>query len=422
MDRFGSAAALLLLVGAPILGLAQDPSPATRRLDLGRLIELLDSDDFATREQATRDLIALGEDGRQALLAIRGSGSLERQLRIAQIIQGIGARSASRPVRREPTRVTLEVEEKRLSEIAAMLAAQTGYPIRTAPGFDPVLSLSVKDLPFLEAVDLAAAKASARFGWDQQRRFLAFEPSSDKVGPTTYAGPLRISVLLVNVTRQIRFGGPGGTPGNASLQIRVDAEDRSQALGILMPLRVKEVVDDRKRPLKGPEFPQSQSYPSRFDQRRQLISFLQLALPESDAKAIARLEVSLPVLFPTELYEAELQNPETGAESGQGEFHVTVQELKEDGAKKKLSLLITRPALMAGSQAGMTLAEDSVTLVGPDDDAIQPEQSQLNQGTVNSVYTASFPAATVLAAIRVSCVKQYETVEFPVIFENIALP
>ena len=59
---------------------------------------------------------------------------------------------------------------------------------------------------------------------------------------------------------------------------------------------------------------------------RRLQAFVQMAIPEPDAKAISRLEFSLSAVLPIELYEADVPNPEEGSEAGQGAFHVVLAD------------------------------------------------------------------------------------------------
>jgi hypothetical protein len=420
MSRIACFLALAGLLWACHTSSAQESNPESRGTGAARLIQLLDSDDFGTREQATRDLMLLGDAGREALVRARGTGSLERQVRIAQVLQGLTARSQSRPARTEPSRVTIDADKKRLSEVAAMLAAQTGYPVRTVPGLDPVVSLSVQGVPFFEAVDLACAQAGARFGWDMKHQALVFEPSAERPGPVAYAGPLRVSLTMLTVNRTIKFGA-GAIPAPTNLQIRIDAEERSEALGVMMPIRAKEILDDQKRSLRYPEANLGQSYSARFDQRRQLVSYVLMTAPEADAKAIARLELALSVFMPTELYEAELASPDVGSEAGQGAFHVTVHQWKEEGGKRQVQILVNRPILSSGVIANMSLMEDTVTFVGADGTTIQPETAQPIPSASDLRYTATLPSTPAVALMRITCLKQTETVEFPFVFENVPL-
>ena len=56
-----------------------------------------------------------------------------------------------------------------------------------------------------------------------------------------YAGPVKIALVSMMVTRHIRFG--GGAQVSANLQMRVETEDNTGALGMLAPVRVTEFID-----------------------------------------------------------------------------------------------------------------------------------------------------------------------------------
>src|SRR4029077_14381962 len=114
----------------------------------------------------------------------REAGSLERRMRIGQIIQGFAARAASQPARRDPTLVSLEAVKRPLSEVCADLAAQSGHPVKMRGGEDVPVTLSLKSVPFLQAVDLACAQTGRRVGWeDYPERGLVVELSTERPEP-----------------------------------------------------------------------------------------------------------------------------------------------------------------------------------------------------------------------------------------------
>jgi hypothetical protein len=209
--------------------------------------------------------------------------------------------------------------------------------------------------------------------------------------------------------------------------MRVDAEDRSQALGVMMPIRVKEFLDDKKRSLRpgdanqGPAQAQQPQYLQRCDQRRQVQCFIPMAVPEADAKEISRLELSLAMLLPIELYEADLVSPEQGAEAGEGGFHVTIEEWKEGPAQREVRLAITRPLVGAPTVSAPAMQDDVVTFYGPEGQIVTPSTASTGGGT-GIIYAATLPLDAKIARIRVTCLKNYEVVEFPVVFENVPLP
>jgi hypothetical protein len=227
------------------------------------------------------------------------------------------------------------------------------------------------------------------------------------------------------VNRDFRFGGPPSMPpGSANLQVRIDVEERAGALGVAMPFRVQDAKDDRGRTLKPPEGMQQQLYVSRFDARRQIAAFVPVGLPEADAKAIARLEFVVPVLLPTEVYEAEIQGPAAGSEAGAGTFGVTVVQWKDGNERRHVELLITRPQVTTAAplQGGTLLTDDVVSFFTADGIPVVPDAPAIVPAAMSVSYTASLPASPPVATIRVSCLKAYEIAELPVVFENVPLP
>jgi hypothetical protein len=414
MRRFG---ALFALLGCAV-ALAQESAPVSRRADPATLIALLDSDDFATRDRATDELLALGEGARALLLAAREEGSLERRMRIAQILQSFGVRASSRPVRREATRVTLGVESGRLSEVAALLSASSGYAIRAPAPLDPQVTLDARGLPFFEAVDRLCVQAGCKSEWDPRQNAVVLAPTTDRPEPAAYAGPLRASLMMLVLSRQIRFAGEPA--GSANLQVRIEAEHRSQALGVAMPLTLTGAIDDRGRSLPALNVGAARRYPVRFDPRHQLLAFVAMAAPEPDAKALSRLVISVPLLLPSGYWEAEILAPEEGSRAGYGGFHVLVEEWRTDEEKIHVRLAISRPQVTAGDPQLAGLSDDVVTFAGPDGTPIAPLVQQQNPAGPGTTYVATVPAG--VASVRVSCLEAFETVDFPVVFENVPLP
>jgi hypothetical protein len=434
MPRLGIVALIALLLGGPPPASAQETGPASRAGDLGRLIERLDSDDFATREAATRDIAAIGESARAALIGARDQGSLERRIRIDQILRALAASTTSRPARREATFVTLEAVDKPLSEACALLSKESGYAIRIVPGADPTVTASLKHVPFFQALDALATQTGRRADWDLRERAVVLMPTPEKPGPSVYPGPLRVTLMTLNINRSIRFG---GQPYNAAnLQIRVDAEEKVRALGILVPLKPKELVDDQKRDLRVTEArSQITPYLQRMDQRAQTQGYMPMACPEPDAKAIGRLEVTISVVLTAEAYEARITNPEEGLESADGPLRVKIESWKAGtSGSTEVSLSIARPVLPAISGTNVPVQDDVVTFFGADGRTIGPIATANGAGipsrgeagagaTVSAItFTATLPAGAKVAGLEVSSPKRVEVLEVPVVFENVPLP
>jgi hypothetical protein len=413
-----------VLLAIATAGLAAQESARTSRPgEVPALIQQLDSDDFSVREEATKRLGELGEAARAALLAAREAGSLERRMRIGQILEGFGARAASRPARREPTLVSLNATNRPLSEVCADLSLQSGHLVRMRGGENSLVTLALKDAPFFQAVDLACAQTGRRIGWDQRERGLVIEPTAERAEPVAYAGPLRVALVMLVLNRQIRFAG-GTASGSASVQIRLDAENRSQALGVMMPIAVTEALDDRNRSLRfgdGGAVQPSSRYVQRCDQNRRLQTFVPMAIPETDAKAISRLAFTLSTILPTELYEADIANPEEGSEAGQGAFRVSIEEWKDGPAQRDVRLAISRPAIASGPAPMGSVQEDLVTFFAADGQPIMPTTTASGGGT-SFTYTATMPLTPKVARVRVSSLKQFEIAELPVVFTDVPLP
>src|SRR5262245_41647204 len=89
----------------------------------------LDADDFSQREAAMTTLAKAGETAREALEAARTTGSLERRLRVGELLARLSVRSPDAPDTRSGTRVSVSMIGKPLAEIVARLAEQGGTRI-----------------------------------------------------------------------------------------------------------------------------------------------------------------------------------------------------------------------------------------------------------------------------------------------------
>jgi hypothetical protein len=422
MLRPGILMALALVAHGAAGVRAQDGTAASRPADVAVLIERLDSDDFATRQAATEQIALLGEAARPALLAAREAGSLERRLRIDQILKGLVARATSRPDRKVATLVTLHAAEKPLSEVSAMLTRASGYPIRISAGTDPVVTVALREVPFFQALDSLCAQTSRRADWDFKERLIVLNPSTEGPPPTVYAGPLRVALVMLTVNRQLWFGGK--PQSSATLQIRIDAEEKTRALGVIVPLKPTELLDDRKRDLRDTKNQRFQGYLQRVDARRQLHAYMHVKAPETDAKTISRLEITVPMLVATESFEARFPSPEEGFEVVEGQFGAKIETWKPGPSQHDAMIAITRPALppVAGSNA--PVADDVVTFLAADGRPVQPLSTATNAiaGAAGVAMTFVLPAEPKVASIEVSSVKRVEILEVPVVFKDVPLP
>ncbi len=409
-------------------GAAQDTRPTSRPApsdaEIAAAIGDLDAESFARREAATAVLLNAGEAARMRLREAAESDSLERSTRAQNILAQIGVRAESRRAHADATLVTFQAESRPLSEVAAKLASEARYPVRVSAGGsgDRPVSVTWRDTPFFEALDQLARAAGLGVNRDPRDNTFILEPAVEKPPPTAYAGPVRVSLTMMSVTRQIRFGGQAFV--SATLQLRVDAEDRVDTLGMLSPLTPAEITDDRDRSLMlaGQQASQS-TYVVRSDSRRQIQTFIQMQSPEPDAKAIKKLRFNVPLILPEELFEAKLTEltPSPNPAASQGNFRVWIEDWTETAEKRSVRISLDRPAADGPLPQAYPLYDDVITFLSPDGTVIHPRTSQTALGGRKYTLTAELPVGPV-GSVNVTSLKRARVLDLMCTFENVPLP
>jgi len=132
------------------------------------LLQKLEDDRVETREQAQKELAALGEAALSALREVAESAqsSGELKLRAAATIREIELSVKAAKVYREPARVTLKASDKPLRAVLDDLSRQAGVPIDSSSVNEKTtLTLDAADIPLMEAMDLVC-RGQAERNWE----------------------------------------------------------------------------------------------------------------------------------------------------------------------------------------------------------------------------------------------------------------
>jgi hypothetical protein len=136
MHRLVAVGLCLLLAGA------QDPADKVKAL-----VDKLDSDEIAVRDEAAKELVAIGYPAVPALRAAALASSGEKKVLLERIV-------AKLTVFGRPNKVTLESKDRPLRDIAADLERQTGIPIRlVGAAADAKSTVSAKDTVVWKVVE-----------------------------------------------------------------------------------------------------------------------------------------------------------------------------------------------------------------------------------------------------------------------------
>ncbi len=411
---------LLSAVFAAALG-AQDTRPAESRpaRPPEEWILELDADDFARRDAAAEALVSAGEAARAALESARDSGSLERRIRVGELLGRLGVKTAaSRPAK---TR-SIDLSGKTLAEACEALETAFGRRMRTASGADAALGVDVKlvDAGFFQAVDAVCTSAGAAFYRDARDGAFVLRASPEKPGPVVYAEGVRVSLTQLSVSRIKRFG--GATSSSAFLQLQIDADPDAAAVGVMAPVTIAEAIDDQGRSL-VPKNAAQASYVQRLDQTGRVPVAAQLNAPETDAKSIKKLRLDLRVVLPEKTAEVEIAtlSADPDRQYGDGALKVAIDEWRETEEGVSVKLTLDRPAPVGEGPPQSNVFDDRIVFVSSDGTIIDPRTTGMRNLVGKGQFQAELPKGS-YSAIRVSCLVSYVVRDVVASFEEIALP
>lgn len=179
-----------------------------------RLVSQLGAPRFIDREQAARDLVALGSPALPALRRARQSPDPEIRDRALPLIQRIYFAQAI-----APTRVALDFRDRPLQEVLRALEARSGIPIWLDPragkavAARPITLESAHPLPFWEAIDRLVVEARlrsdlrpvSREGTGGVRPTLVLEEAGDRLAPAVNWGPFRLKLQSLVERRELNL-------------------------------------------------------------------------------------------------------------------------------------------------------------------------------------------------------------------------
>jgi hypothetical protein len=157
----GLAAALTL---ALTLVRADEPraDDAAEIARIGKLVDQLGSDSFADREQARRDLEAIGVPALKGLRRAETKGDLETARRVAELIRTIEEKKLTTELL-TPKKVHLKLKDVPVLQAVEMLAKLSGYAVRVDGDrtllTGKTVTLDTGLVPFWEAIDRLGEKA-----------------------------------------------------------------------------------------------------------------------------------------------------------------------------------------------------------------------------------------------------------------------
>jgi hypothetical protein len=312
-----------------IVVLGQTPSN-----DPHDLVTSLGASRYAERERAAAALERLGRQALPALRVARDVKDLEVRTRAIGLINKIEGALLT-----QPTLISLDVEDKPLSEVIKAFNEQAGVTLTLVP--DNAQNLATRrvtiressPLPFWKALDRLCDAARLQYNLSaygvpqgRQPTFPLFDGASRPAIPTIDNGPFRVSVMALHYQRDVtfpaagpRFGQPMPAPRveppgsggprfhsavteNFYAQLQVLGEPRL-SVSQSGPLKIVEAIDDKGQPLQSatPRAGFAQRSAGYFGINAGSAVQLQATLtrPEQPGKTIRKLRGSVPITVAT---------------------------------------------------------------------------------------------------------------------------
>jgi hypothetical protein len=217
--------------------LGQDPK-------VRELLQKLEDDRVESREQAQRELCALGEAAlpvlREAVESAKSSGELK--LRAAATIREIELNLKAAKVYREPARVTILAEDDALRDVLNDLGRQAGVPIdSTGVDGSARVTIDAKDVPLMQALDLLCRGQTERNWEARDDGSIRLTRERHVAYPTVYSGPFRVRVQSINAERNNDFK---ARTVSVTLLLQADWDKRLKPSKIV-DLEVSKASDDQ---------------------------------------------------------------------------------------------------------------------------------------------------------------------------------
>jgi len=206
------------------------------------LIKQFSARQFAVRQQAVEELIEMGPDVLPLVRkTLAETDDAEVKLRCQMVIKGIEKAYGVRvtgddltvvPGPFEPSRITIDVTQRPLSEVLQMFSDQSGNRIITLSKDleDRTIDFQVKDMPYWQALDQLCEKEKllCRHRFRPQRLELQRALKVDHRG--VRVGPLVVRVLRVSRDRHFLVGDRSSVQEGLNCQIMYYWEDRLNVL------------------------------------------------------------------------------------------------------------------------------------------------------------------------------------------------
>lgn len=269
------------------------------------LVELLGSPEYRVREQAGRDLSALGARALPTMkraFAETDEPEIERRLEV--LVKKI---EYDRLIK--PTQITYQAKNATVTQLIEMIVKQSGYRLSsTIPAEAAKIKMSVdwKETPFWEALDAACEMAGIIATPDENEDGISGLSlyANETYNPyTAYSGPFRCVATNISMNRNMQLSGlprRGLAPRQSeylNFNFQLMSEPKNPMLGFHPPVITK-AVDDSGHDIAISTSDEHRSYytPNMYRSHNQYVG-INLSTPSRNANSIKELRGKMTVML-----------------------------------------------------------------------------------------------------------------------------
>lgn len=304
MNKLLGPAALLFLVLLPLAWGAEPAAKPTPTAE--QLIDQLGDKDFRKRDEAARQLEAMGAAALPALVKAQKHEDPEIRRRVADLIPGLEVAAIL-----APKRVTLNVEKKPMRQVFEEVTKQTGYKIESyVSNEQQPFDFRIDNQPFWPALDQLCQTAGLilQQGYGDDR--IRLHHQDGYVPYVCYDGPIRIVANGFQHYRNIDFSFLPRTPQGSrrsdtlNFTFSLFVEPRLPLLG-MGEVRLTAAEDDQRQSMLLPNQAAGQPdggrrWTSRYGNGYRSYSHqtqVPLARPSEKSQALKLIQGTVPVLL-----------------------------------------------------------------------------------------------------------------------------
>jgi hypothetical protein len=412
--------------------------------DVGALLKQLEDESIETREKAAASLVELGDKAEERVRKHLETVEGELKARCEAILRSIQARRRLSSVLPPLKLVSLDAKEAKLRDVLEDLQKQSGMAMQLDGLADAPVTVQVKDVPPLEALN-AVCKA-AELGW-----FIDGQPVKGRIPPPAFGdvpprgvGPSTIrfqsngyidvprffarhySVSPTNLSIN-RWSDFRATSSSASLQLRLSwtPEVKPETAWI----EVKRITDDKGRslfePVKGAvggKFRAGMMGGGIF--RSQTDAAIPLTFPEADARSIASVKGTAIAQFVVAEKTIVFDSPEGTSTNVKDLEGMTVELLECRTTAGTASVKLAIRGRARTTPEGQPYQQAPPVRLKLDDGTTAPGSgTSLHSDGTTSRYDLTFHrVSSKIAAIEVVAETTYHTDSFDFELKDIPLP